>query len=360
MAYHAAGRTWLDSDGMHLAHSADGYDWEPLHGNQRCKPALETLEFGTSLFLAPEVGRCRFLENARAFSPKAEKGRRAWAPFKALLENATFCGRFVLRDPFVFLHPPSSRYHALWTTGWASPVIGRASSTDLVSWSAQREIDVTRGLDAPINAWAPEAAYDKRSGKTVIFWSTAQGAAWTRPTDIKRSTHAVYHVTAKGAAFDSFSAAKPLLPPPPAGPSAIDASMAPFLPSEKAWFLVFKLEVNKTLAVASAPAIDGPFKIIATNIAPDAGAVEGPSVVRRSRDEVVIYFDRYEAGSYGAVRAKSMWGPWEDVSSSLSMPKGARHATVLRVPKATVQRLRASFGTRDRGLWRPDGVSRRR
>ena len=26
MAYHAAGRTWLDSDGMHLAHSVDVYD----------------------------------------------------------------------------------------------------------------------------------------------------------------------------------------------------------------------------------------------------------------------------------------------------------------------------------------------
>ena len=36
MAYHAAGRTWLDSDGMHLAHSVDGASWEPLHGPQSC------------------------------------------------------------------------------------------------------------------------------------------------------------------------------------------------------------------------------------------------------------------------------------------------------------------------------------
>ena len=79
------------------------------------------------------------------------------------------------------------------------------------------------------------------------------------------------------------------------------------------------------------------------------------SVVRLRDDSVVIYFDRYEAGGYGAVRAPSMRGPWEDVSSVLTVPSGVRHATVLRVPKATVSRLRASYGTRDRGAWRPAG-----
>ena len=221
--------------------------------------------------------------------------------------------------------------------------------------SAQRALDVTRALPQPIQAWAPEAFYDKLSGRTLIFWSTALGTPWTKPTDIRRSAHAVYYTTTTD--FIKFADARPLLPPPPLGPSVIDASMAPYSAAEGAYFAVFKLEVNKTLAVASAPAADGPFTTIATDIAPGASA-EGPSVVRLRDGSVVIYFDRYEAGNYGAVRASSMRGPWEDVSYMLTVPHGVRHGTVLRVPKATLSRLRASFGTRDRGAWRPEGVSR--
>ena len=359
MAYHAAGRTWLDSDGMHLAQSMDGFRWEPLHGDAGCSTTHPEIGFGVGLFLAPTIGRCRFLQNARAFSPQAERGRRAWAPFRALLQNASHCtdGR-VLRDPFIFWHPPTRKYHALWTTGWASPAIGHATSEDLATWSAQEELDVTRTLDRPINAWAPEAFYDKGSGRTLIFWSSALGAPWTRPSDIKRSSHALYYVTT--ADFVAFSAALPLLPPPPAGPSVIDATMAPFVVSAAAgtsrYYLVYKLEANKTLAVASAPRPEGPYTTIAVNIAPAGGSAEGPSVVRRSRTEVVVYFDRYEAGRYGAVRAASMEGPWADASSELEVPAGVRHATVLRVPKASLTRLRGRFGTRDRGLWRPEGV----
>ena len=57
-----------------------------------------------------------------------------------------------------------------------------------------------------------------------------------------------------------------------------------------------------------------------------------------------------------AIRHQEESPVWEDISSQLTLPAGVRHATVLRVPKAMVQRLRAAFGTRDRGAWRPEGV----
>ena len=358
MSYHAAGQTWLDSDGMHLAQSADGLNWEPLHGGERCEHGDAATGFGVSLFLAPTVGTCRFLANARAFSPAAERGKRAWAPFKAVLQNATHCtGGKLLRDPFVLWHPPSGKFHALWTTGWASPTIGHASSADLVTWSTQRELDVTRNLARPINAWAPEAVFDKASGRTMIFWSTALGEAWTRPVDIRKSAHAVYYALTSD--FATFTDARPLLPVPPAGPSVIDATMAPRVPADGPfYYLVYKLEGNKTLSVARAAALEGPYEPLAHDIAPGASA-EGPSVARgrgKADASATIYFDVYERGQYGAVRAASMRGPWTEASHELSMPRGVRHATVFRVPKAQWQRLRASFGTRDRGAWRPDGV----
>ena len=138
--------------------------------------------------------------------------------------------------------------------------IGHASSDDLVTWSEQRELDVTRALDRPVNAWAPEAFYDKRSSTTLIFWASALGTPpWTKPTDIKRSSFGIYYVTTKD--FVTFTDAKPLLPPPPLGPSVIDATMGPA--SNGAYYLVFKHEVNKTLAVASAKAVEGPYTTIA-------------------------------------------------------------------------------------------------
>lgn len=105
-------------------------------------------------------------------------------------------------------------------------------------------------------------------------------------------------------------------------------------------------------------ALEGPYTTIATNIAPGASA-EGPSVLRRSRDEVIIFFDRYEVNKYGAVSAPSMRGPWRDISREMDIPEGVRHATVFRMPKANLNRLRASYGTRDRGAWRPAGVDPR-
>ena len=235
MSFHSAGRTWLDSDGLHLAHSADAYSWEPLHGPSTCESAFPAQGFGTSLFLAPTVGHDRFLANARAFAPASERGRKAWANFKAVLQNSSHCTAGLLRDPFVMWHPPTNRYHALWTTGWASPTIGHASSEDLVSWSPQRELDVTRALNAPINAWAPEAYFDRRSQKVMVFWSTALGVPWTKPVDIRRSTFKVYYTLTDD--FATFTDAKPLLPP--AGPSVIDATMAPHAPGEGGYFLVY-------------------------------------------------------------------------------------------------------------------------
>ena len=356
MSYHAAGRTWLDSDGLHLAQSADGLGWEPLHGPSRCETAYPAQGFGSGLFLAPTVGRCRFLENARAFAPASERGRRAWAPFKAVLENSTHCtGGRLLRDPFLMWHPPTSRYHALWTTGWASPTIGHASSSDLIEWSAQREIELPFASSVTqqvINAWAPEAYYDRKSQRTIIFWSTAHGIPWTKPVDIKRSFFTVYYSITSD--WVHFTDAKPLLPAN--SPSIIDATMAPYSAAEGGYFLVYKHEVNKTLATAASKTLEGPYLEVAVDIAPGSSA-EGPTVIRKSKEEVIIYFDRYEAGKYGAVSASRMRGPWTDISDSLTVPAGARHATVFRMPKAQVHRLRALYGPRERGMWRPEGAT---
>src|SRR5882672_1155994 len=79
-----------NGDGLHLAYSYDGMDWKSL-GNDH-------------VFLAPAVGRDK-----------------------------------LMRDPQITLGPDGT-YHMVWTTSWAEPIIGHATSRDLIHWSAQQAI----------------------------------------------------------------------------------------------------------------------------------------------------------------------------------------------------------------------------
>ena len=84
------------------------------------------------------------------------------------------------------------------------------------------------------------------------------------------------------------------------------------------------------LAVADAP--DGPFADLSPPFTPSW--VEGPSAIRIG-DDYIVYFDCYRDGHYGAVRSRDLTH-WEDITSRVSFPKGARHGTVLRVPRRII------------------------
>src|SRR5512134_616761 len=80
-------------DGLHLAWSEDGYNWQPV-GEGRS-------------FLTPVIG-------------SKEK---------------------LTRDPCV-VRGPDGTYHMVWTSGWWERGIGYASTKDFITWSAQKEIPV--------------------------------------------------------------------------------------------------------------------------------------------------------------------------------------------------------------------------
>jgi beta-galactosidase len=59
--------------------------------------------------------------------------------------------------------------------------------------------------------------------------------------------------------------------------------------------------------------------------------VEGPSIFHRG-DEMIMIFDHFLEGRYGATRSKD-GVDWEPVS--LALPPGMRHASVLETPLLT-------------------------
>jgi hypothetical protein len=71
---------------------------------------------------------------------------------------------------------------------------------------------------------------------------------------------------------------------------------------------------------------------------------EGPSVLQVG-DEVIVYYDAYTAGHYGAMRTRDMVH-WEDVTAKLRFPgagtkQRVRHGTAFAAPMALVERLKS-------------------
>jgi beta-xylosidase len=273
-------------DGLHLAASDDGYKFEALKG-------------GKSV-LTPTVGESK-----------------------------------LMRDPCV-VRGPDGTFHMVWTTASEGKTIGYASSKDLLNWSEQRAIPVMADESGVINCWAPEIVYDDAAKDFVIFWaSTVRGKfPETLGTLEKQYNHRMYFTRTKD--FTTFAPTKLLYDP---GFGVIDAT---FLKDRDGKLhLIVKDETakptpKKHLRITPAESFAGPFGHLAPPFTKDW--VEGPTATRVG-DDYVVYFDCYRDHHYGAMRSRDL-KVWEDVAERIAFPKGARHGTVIDVPRTVVDALR--------------------
>lgn len=275
-----------NGDGLHLAYSRDGLQWEAL--------------FKDSVILKPQIGKDK-----------------------------------LMRDPSI-VQDDEGTFHMVWTTGWWDQGVGYASSTDLTSWSEQRNIPVMDLYEGARNAWAPELFYDVKDKTFYIFWaSTIPGAFPELPTSEseKGLNHRQYYVTTKD--FKTFSETKLFFEP---GFSVIDGAI---LQKDDTYYLFVKNENSappeKNIRVTSH---DKPYEFPTTVSAPITGDywAEGPAPLIVD-EYVYVYFDKYTNREYGAVRSKDMKN-WEDVSDAVSFPKGIRHGTTFAVSEAVFEKLK--------------------
>jgi hypothetical protein len=275
-------------DGLHLAWSADGLKWTALGDDKS--------------YIKPQIG------------PKP-----------------------LMRDPFV-MQGPDGTFHLVWTTGWGQPpVIGYASSRDLVNWSEQKAISVMADEPAAKNAWAPELFYDAARQQFLIFWSTTIPGRFpeTEAAGDKGWNHRIYGCTTKD--FQAFSKTRLFFD---GGFNVIDATM---LKADGKYYLVVKDEtlapVKKNLRIATGATPEGPWANVSEPFT--ISWVEGPSALRIG-EFWYVYFDHYARPQYyGAVRSKDLKA-WEDVSQQMSFPPDHRHGAVLRVSKEIIDRLRGT------------------
>ncbi len=279
-------------DGLHLATSEDGLKWTALRG-------------GAS-FLQPVAG-----------------------------ENK------LMRDPCL-LRGPDGIFRMVWTTSWTGGTIGYSSSEDLVHWTKQKTLNVMAAEPTTANCWAPEIIWDAQQQHYLIFWSsTVPGkfpvADETERKDLSRPprNHRLYSTTTRD--FETFTPTKLHYEP---GRNVIDETMVQV---GNDWVMFVKDETEipaaaKNIFLVRAPSPDGPWTAPGDPITPAGLWVEGGTAVKLG-DSWYLYYDIYRDKKYGVLRTKD-FKTWEDLSAGLVMPKGIRHGTALRVPRAVVNLLK--------------------
>lgn len=274
-------------DGLHLAYSHDGLEWNTLKENQS--------------FLTPEVGKDK-----------------------------------LMRDPSV-VQSPDGVFHMVWTSSWTDRIIGYASSTDLINWSEQKAIPVMMHEPDAKNCWAPELFYDSKSETYYIIWATTIPGKHTEIPTTEREAglnHRQYCVTTKD--FITFSETKMFFNPEF---SVIDAAI--IRDTDGSYVMVVKnensLPAEKNLRITKTDNIENGFPVEVSESITGNYWSEGPTQLIIG-DYMYIYFDKYRDKKYGAVRSQDRIN-WEDVSDSISFPQGTRHGTAFVVTESILEKL---------------------
>ena len=270
-------------DGLHLAYSTDGYQWNAL-------------KEGKSL-LTPTVGKDK-----------------------------------LMRDPSI-LQAHDGTFHMVWTVSWGEKGIGYSSSKDLVHWTEQRYIPVMEHEPDARNCWAPELFYDNATQQYFIFWSTTIPGRFTKGEEQKYN-HRLYYTTTKD--FNSFAKASLFYDE---GFSVIDAAI---INVGKKYFMFLKNETDKpntpekNIRIATSDKAEGPYTTPGKPITGQYWA-EGPTPIKIN-EKWFVYFDKYTEHKYGVVVSTDLLH-WTDESDKISMPQGIRHGTAFEVSKKVIDGL---------------------
>jgi hypothetical protein len=242
----------------------------------------------------------------------------------------------IMRDVFITRNPDGDGFKMVWTWDWKGKSLGYASSQDLMTWSAQKEVPMMKDFPTAHNVWAPETYWDAKAREWLLIWSSsfeddpAGNRIWASRTKD----------------FETFTKPEKFFD---RGFVVIDATMFHRTFEGKTdWVMVLKDQTPDPLRYSerwtSGPSVEGPWGSLSGPI--NESWSEGPSVVKAG-DEFVVYYDHYRAprARYEGVQTKD-WVHWESVNDMMSFPAYAKHGSFFRVSEAEAERL----------LGRHDGV----
>ena len=242
----------------------------------------------------------------------------------------------LLRDPSIAIDPETGIFHMVWTTSWFGKTIGHATSADLLHWSEPRAIAVMADFPETANSWAPELFYDTANKQFVVAWASTLANAFleTAGPNPALDNHRIYATTTRD--FLNFSPTKLYYDP---GFSVIDATL---LADNGALYLFIKDERDdpprKYVQWCVAETPTGPFGPLSPPIT--VSWAEGPTAWRVG-DEIIVAFDLYKEGKFGAVASSNMVD-WRDATNDVTFPEGASHGTVFPISSQLYRLLAGS------------------
>ena len=250
-----------------------------------------------------------------------------WRPLPGPHVPPTVGGSKIVRDP-CFFPGPNGEWHVVWTTDWHDRDLGVATLSKR-GWGEPRLVPRIAPEGAR-NAWAPEAIWDPKARRYVVFWSSTVSESSPGTDD---SDHRFYSATTTD--FLTFTPTRLLWDP---GFNVIDATILPY---RKGYLMIAKDErkvptVRKSLFAATSRSITGPWTMVARDLGGKSW-IEGPTVVDLG-DRIRVYFDAYTSHAWGALESRDLV-TWTDVSDRVRMVPGARHGTIRRVPRSFLARL---------------------
>ncbi len=277
-------------DGLHLAWSEDGLNWDAINDGKSIIPPL--------------VGES--------------------------------C---LMRDPCITTGPDGT-FHMVWTTSWSGNTIGYAHSKDLINWSKQIAIPVMKHEKNVVNCWAPEINYNPKDNNFIIYWSSTiidkfpETANSTKQG--KRTNHRIYFTSTVD--FKSFSETELLYEP---GFNVIDASIKK---NGDKYLMFIKNETElpdpeKNISIVFADEITGPYSLPEKPITGKYWA-EGPTSLQIN-GKWYVYFDKYRKDEFGLITSEDLVN-WVDESTRLKLPDGIRHGTMFEVNQRIYKNLQAT------------------
>ncbi|MFD5246734.1 family 43 glycosylhydrolase [Amycolatopsis sp. NPDC058340] len=265
-------------------------------------------------------------------------------------------GELGVRDPFILRSPDGDKFYLLATDlkihdgrGWdAAQRTGSRSimvweSTDLVTWSRQRSVQVSPPTAG--NTWAPEAFWDAKRGTYVVYWASKLYAE-NDPAHTGDSYNRMLYATTRD--FHTFSAPRVWIDP---GYSVIDSTI---IQDEGTYYRFTKDERNPTssspcskyiTAEKSTDLLDLSYDFVADCIGkgnPGLDRGEGPTGFKsNTENKWYLFIDEYGGRGYVPFETTDLAsGKWT-MSAGAKLPASPRHGTVLPVTQAELDRLTA-------------------
>lgn len=267
------------AEGLYLAYSNDGYNWEDLKGS----------------YLKPEAGASK-----------------------------------IMRDPSI-VKGKDDTYHMVWTTDWkGGNGFGYACSKNLINWSEQQYIPVMKHEPDVVNVWAPEIFYDDEEDQYIIIWASTIPFRYEKGIEDEDNNHRMYYVTTKD--FKTFSNTKLFLDP---GFSVIDCVIVKRGKGDYVLVIKDNTRPMRNLKVGFGKSPLGPFENISE---PYTGfKSEGPTVLKKD-GKWLIFYDNYGDMNYKVVRTQD-FKTFEDATAEIKLPEGHKHGTISTISKKVLQGL---------------------